>query len=525
MYDPTRLDRTLSRRDLLRLSAAGAASLALSAPADAALVPPKLNKKKAALDLTAGTWQPWLVPSVPGMVPAAPPKKNSAQARAEILEIQGIQSTLTDRQLALIELWDSQGGVPQWSKILLEKIRENRMNPVLAARAMALLNTAIADAVTTAWEAKFRYKRLQPAKITRRVRRISTVNAALPAYVSEHAAVAAAAATVLNYLWPSQTIAVLGEAMTFDEAANAAAYSRMWAGVAHRSDVEAGLLLGQAVGFFAVGRGSTDGSAAVWDAVNQPGRPLGPQYWVPTAPGFVFPPLFPLAGAWNPWLLRSGDQFRPPTPPALLSAFPSASFLTEAAEVKSTVDNLTPQQRQIALYWADDPGTYTPPGHWMTAAIERTEQSGITAPRAARALALFSVAMMDAAIACWESKYFYWTVRPITAIQTMTGRSFYDPTWMSVVTTPPFPTYVSGHSTFSGSASEVLEFLFPGHKTQNAFGNQVPFREAAEQAAISRLYGGIHFRSDNEQGLILGRKVAGVVLDRARTDNSFLGTA
>jgi hypothetical protein len=330
---------------------------------------------------------------------------------------------------------------------------------------------------------------------------------------------------VLNFLWPSQTVTLLGVTMTFDEAANAAAFSRMWAGAAHRSDVEAGLLLGQAVGFFAVGRGSTDGAAAVWNTTTQPGRPLGPQYWVPTAPGFVFPPVLPLAGSWNPWLLESGDQFRPAAPPALQGTFPSPTFLNEAAEVKNTVDNLTPQQQQIALYWADDPGTNTPPGHWMTAAIERTEQSGVSAPRAARAMALFSVAMADSAIACWDSKFFYWTVRPITAIQTMSGRSFYDPTWTSVLTTPPFPTYVSGHSTFSGAAAEVLEFLFPGHKTQNAFGNQVRFREAAEQAAVSRLYGGIHFRSDNEQGLILGRNVASVVLDRARSDNSFLGSA
>ena len=529
MHEPASLDRTLSRRDLLRLSAVGAASLALSVPAGAALIGPerKLKKlrKRTALEPTAGTWQPWLVPSVPGMVPAPPPKKTSAQTKAELAEIQGIQASLTPRQQALIELWDLQGGVVVWSRILLEKIRANNTNPVVAARAMALLNTAVADAVTVSWQAKFTYKRWQPSRETKRVHALSTVPKDLPAYVSEHAAVAAAAATVLNYLWPSQTIDLLGETMTFDEAANAAAYSRMWAGAAHRSDVEAGLLLGQTVGFFAVNRGATDGSAAEWDTINQPGRPVGQQYWEPTAPGFVFPPLLPLAGTWNPWLLSSGDQFRPAAPPSALGTFPSAQFVAETLEVKNAVDNLTTKQRQIANYWADGAGTYTPPGHWLTAALERTEQSFVATPRAARALALFSVAMADAAIACWDSKFAYWAVRPITAIQTLIGQPFYDPSWEAELVTPPFPTYVSGHSTFSGAAAEVLEWLFPGHKTQNAFGNQVPFREAADQAALSRLLAGIHFRSDNDAGLALGKNVAGVVLDRARTDNAFLGSA
>lgn len=507
-------DPTLSRRDLLRYAAAGAVTLAIPEAAFSA------TKAKKALDPTAGNWQNWLVPSPALYRPAAPPKKNSAQAKAELLEVQSLQAALTADQRALIDFWDLQAGITQWSQILLEKVRENATDPVKTSRAMALLHTAIADAVTIAWNAKFTYKRANPSKTNRNVKLLSTVPATLPSYVSEHAAVAGAAAAVLNYLYPSQQTTVLGDAVTFDEAANTAAASRIWAGAAFRSDVEAGLLVGQAVGFLAVDRGVTDGSAAVWDSVAQPGRPLGPQYWQPTPPGFVSSPLYPYAGRWNPWLLSSGDQFRPPVPPALQGSFPNAQFRAEAAEVKQIGDHLTNQQRQIALFWNDGAGSYTPPGHWMTTAIERTAQSAISAPRAARALALFSVAMADAAIACWDSKYAYWAVRPITAIRTLSGQSFYDPNWTSLIVTPPFPTYVSGHSTFSGCAAEVLDYLFPGKKAQDAFGNQVPFRTAAEQAAVSRLYGGIHYRSDNDQGLILGRKVADVVLRRARTDGS-----
>lgn len=507
-------DATLSRRELLRYAAAGAVTLAVP---EAAL---SATKAKQALDPKAGAWQTWLVPSTALYRPAAPPKKNSAQARAELVEVQGLQAALTADQRALIDFWDLQAGITQWSQILLEKVRENATDPVKTSRAMALLHTAIADAVTVAWSAKFTYKRVNPAKTHRSVKLLSAVQPTLPSYVSEHAAVAGAAAAVLNYLYPSQQATILGNPMTFDEAANTAAASRIWAGAAFRSDVEAGLLVGQAIGFLAVDRGVTDGSSAVWDPVAQPGRPIGPQYWQPTAPGFVFPPLYPYAGRWNPWLLTAGDQFRPPVPPALQGSFPNAQFRAEALEVKQIGENLTNQQRQIALFWNDGAGSYTPPGHWMTTAIERTAQSGISAPRAARALALFAVGMADSAIACWDSKYAYWTVRPITAIQTMAGQSFYNPAWSSLITTPPFPTYVSGHSTFSGCASEILEYLFPGKKAQDAFGIQVPFRAAAEQAAVSRLYGGIHYRSDNDQGLVLGRKVAELVVRRAHTDGS-----
>jgi membrane-associated phospholipid phosphatase len=126
---------------------------------------------------------------------------------------------------------------------------------------------------------------------------------------------------------------------------------------------------------------------------------------------------------------------------------------------------------------------------------------GISDVASARILAALNTAQADAFIACWDAKFTYWSERPVTAI-----RRELDPTWLSYITTPPFSSYVSGHSTTSSAASEVLGAYFPGSAST--------LRGWAEEAAASRLYGGIHFRSDNETGLALGKKVAGVALTR-----------
>jgi membrane-associated phospholipid phosphatase len=112
---------------------------------------------------------------------------------------------------------------------------------------------------------------------------------------------------------------------------------------------------------------------------------------------------------------------------------------------------------------------------------------------------VLNTAQADAFIACWDAKYTFWTLRPVTAI-----RRFIDPSWGSYIVTPPFPSYVSGHSTTSGVASTVLGAFFPYRSGE--------LNAMAEEATVSRLYGGIHFRSDNDAGLDLGRRVGTVAL-------------
>jgi hypothetical protein len=286
------------------------------------------------------------------------------------------------------------------------------------------------------------------------------------------AAVAGAAATVLAYLYPDT-------ASVFDEAAGG-------------ERPGAGLGEGRQIGARAIAEARTDGSDALWTGP----IPVGPGLWVPTPPAFA-PPLEPLAGTWRPWNLSEGSQFRPGPPPA----FGSEAYAREVQEVYDVSLGLTDEQKRIADFWADGAGTVTPPGHWNRIAIELIRSQGLSDVASARVFAALNTAQADAFIACWDAKFTYWSERPITAI-----RRELAPAWLSYITTPPFPSYVSGHSTTSAAASEVLSAYFPG-STQD-------LRAWAQEAAVSRLYGGIHFRSDNEAGLALGKKVAGVALTR-----------
>jgi membrane-associated phospholipid phosphatase len=252
--------------------------------------------------------------------------------------------------------------------------------------------------------------------------------------------------------------------------------------------------VGRRIGERVVARARTDGSDAVWQGT----VPVGPGLWVPTPPAFA-PPLEPLAGTWRTWNLRSGSQFRPGPPPA----FGTAAYAAEVREVFDVSWALTDDQKRIADFWADGAGTVTPPGHWNQIALDMIRSHRLRLENAAEALAALNTAQADAFIACWDAKFTYWSERPVTAI-----RRELDPAWLSYIATPPFPSYVSGHSTTSGAASTVLSAYFPAQTRR--------LRAWADEAAVSRLYGGIHFRSDNGTGLELGRKVGRIAIDRYR---------
>jgi membrane-associated phospholipid phosphatase len=288
------------------------------------------------------------------------------------------------------------------------------------------------------------------------------------------ATIAGAAATVLVYVFPDR----------------AAAFEELAAEERPTGAVERG----RAIGARVVERARADGSGAVWQGAAPAGRGL----WVPTPPALAAP-LEPLAGTWRTWNLASGSQLRPGPP----TAFGSARYAAEIREVYDVSRSLTDEQKRIADLWADGAGTVTPPGHWSRIALDLIRARGLSSRSAARVLAVLNTAQADAFIACWDAKFAYWSERPLTAI-----RRELDPTWAPYIATPPFPSYVSGHSTTSGAASEVLAAYFPPAATQ--------LRAWALEAAVSRLYGGIHFRSDNEAGLALGKRIAAVALARSK---------
>ncbi len=242
--------------------------------------------------------------------------------------------------------------------------------------------------------------------------------------------------------------------------------------------------------------------------------PVGPGLWVPTPPGFL-PALQPFWGS-NRCLAIAGGADCPPGDHPPYSEDPGSPFYAEALEVYETVQDLTPEQEVIASFWSDDPGaTATPPGHSISIATQVLRREGASLARAAEAYAKVGIAVCDAFVACWHQKYRYNLLRPVTYI-----RRLFDPAWLSVLVTPPFPEYTSGHSVQSGAAFQVLTDLFgEGYAfvdhthdergfAPRSFGS---FFEAAEEAAISRLYGGIHFRSAIVNGVTQGKCIGQAV--------------
>lgn len=237
--------------------------------------------------------------------------------------------------------------------------------------------------------------------------------------------------------------------------------------------------------------------------------PKGPQYWVPTPPGFL-PALQAYWSKNRPLLLHSGRNCAA-GPPLRYSEKPSSHFYREGVEVYDTVNNLSPEQREIALFWSDDPGqTPTPPGHWISILSQVSPLLELTLDRTAEAYAKVGIAVADSFVSCWHTKFRDVLLRPVTYIQRLI-----DEDWLPIIVTPPFPEYTSGHSVQSAASATVLtdllgEVAFTDH-THDRRGfpprSFSSFTEAAEEAAVSRLYGGIHYRAACERGLKQGHRV------------------
>jgi hypothetical protein len=256
----------------------------------------------------------------------------------------------------------------------------------------------------------------------------------------------------------------------------------------------------------------TDGGAVV-DNMGFPDEwdlPKGEGKWVPTsAIRQQQLPLLPDWGNNRTFAVPSGATCKLPGNPPF-SVEPDTQFYREASEVYEAVNNATPEQAAIARFWSDDPMlSMTPPGHWVSIALQVAERANLSLDDHVDLLARMGVAMSDAFVGCWREKYVYNLVRPITYI-----KKVIDPKWEPILNTPPFPEYPSGHSTVSGAMGAVLTAFFgedyafedktglPDGRKPRHFGS---FHAAAEEAGNSRLYGGIHFRSAIVDGLAQGR--------------------
>lgn len=271
------------------------------------------------------------------------------------------------------------------------------------------------------------------------------------------------------------------------------------------------LALGQAIARHVIATAATDGGAVVENM----GFPLewrlrdAPEAWVPTST--IAQQQAPLLPEWHlnrPFALPPGEFCALPAPPPF-STDPDSEFWREMMEVHAVSKTLTEEQKIIARFWSDDPMlSPTPPGHWVSILLRIAARGALPADRLAEGLAILGIAIADGFIACWQQKYAHDYIRPVTAI-----RKLVQPDWEPLLITPPFPEYPSGHSTQSGAAAAALIRLFgedfafddDTHLDDGLAIRAYPgFREAAQEAAISRLYGGIHFRAAIEQGLEQG---------------------
>ena len=375
--------------------------------------------------------------------------------------------------------------VTEWNAVAVSAIRDLRVAPPAASRALAILHAAIYDAVNGIARTHAAY----------------VVTGTVPASASIEAAGSTAAHRVLSTIFPAQAVA-------FD-----AVRQQLLAALVDTPQKRAGMVWGELVADALLDNRVNDGSAT---AVGDPPVGAGPGSWEPTAPGFgVY--LVPLWGRVTPFALPDIVAVRPPGPPSLTGDRWAAEY-NEVKTLGATVGSTrTAEQTRIALFWADGAGTETPPGHWNHLARDLASLRGNTLEQNARLFALLNLAMADAAICAWDAKYAFNFWRPVTAIRRGdtdgNANTVADATWSSFIATPPFPDYVSGHSTFSGAAATVLALFYgTDHIAFETGSDALPgvyrifgsFSEAAAEAAVSRLYGGIHFRSANDDGRASG---------------------
>ena len=366
--------------------------------------------------------------------------------------------------------------VTDWNIAALDAIRTGRTPPPIASRSLAILHVSIYDAVNGIARTHEPY----------------LVQSGAPTSASREVAASAAAHKALVNLFPAA-------ASSFD-----ALHAAILAGIPNGPQKTAGIVWGEFVANQILAARANDGS----DAIVPPPGGSGPGVWVPTPPAFL-PYLLPQWGFVVPFAMSNSSQFRPPGPPSLDSEQYAEDY-NEIKELGAAVGSTrTEEQTQIALFWADGAGTETPPGHWNSIAQIIAAAQGNTLEENARLFALLNIAMADAAICAWDAKYTFHFWRPVTAINSTEP----ELNWTSFIVTPPFPDYVSGHSTFSGAAATVVPFFCGTEDLPFTIGSDFlpgvtrsfsTCLDAAEEAAVSRLYGGIHFRSANEDGLQAG---------------------
>jgi hypothetical protein len=425
----------------------------------------------------AGAWKTWVLSSGSDIQLNPPP--GSAETTAEIALLKAFirESQATPELAQQVRYWTAASPSYRWMEIALNQIQNKGLSNPRNARALALMNIAIYDAMISGWATKYAYNRPRPAQMDGTVP-VAIETPKSPSYPSELAVAAGAASEILAYAWPA-------DAQSFRDLAVEAGRASLTAGINYPSDFHNGLALGRAVAAKVIAWAETDGSAMVWTGA------------VPTTPGLWngTNPLEPLAGTWKTWVLRSGEQLRPGPP----LAPDSPEKRAELNEIKTLTRSFAMNQK--AFYYQSAEGVFQV---WYQTLSQRLFEYRMdeNPPRAARAYALASIAHHDASVACWDAKYNYWAIRPFQLDSTITP----------LFTPPNHPSYPAAHGCYSGAIARVIGRLFPD------FADAMEARST--EAAESRIWAGIHYRSDVTAGLAIGRKVGDLVIEKAAQDGS-----
>ncbi len=477
----------------------------------------------AKTDANAGSWTTLIATSAADFPVPAPQPTNSAAYQQELQELKTLSGNLTAEQKRVINYWKV-GSVLRWNEIMRELVAKHNLppyqnadntypvpsaanpfaypvfpfsNPPYAARAYAYVSIAQYDALVMAHYFKKEFNRPAPYQIDNSINPVIP-KSELAAYPSEDAVVAGASIEMMKLLFPADLEYLKKMA---EEEKN----YRLWSGANVKSDIAAGDSLGRWVARKIIQRAKTDGMGAaggnptLWTKLEEDCKAKGETPWM-SLESPKRPPMLPFFGNLKPILFGTETvaTLRPGPPPSANSE----QMKKELDEVLNFTENPTRERMRIVNLWADGVGTYTPPGHWNAIATDEFVKKGFSEVRWARNYALLNASLMDAAIMCWNTKFFYFNARPCQLnpkIKTLTG-------------TPNFPAYISGHSTFSGAAATVLGYLVPEKAGE--------FNAMAQEASNSRMYGGIHYRADCEAGLETGNKIGNYAINRAKTDGA-----
>ncbi len=474
-------------------------------------------------DIDAGKWKTVLLSRPDSFVVVAPPVPGTPPYTGDLNEIKGYQQNLSGDAISKIRYWGA-GGVLRWNEIMRELVAKhnlppyqnedgtypipNSLNPFnypqfpfsnapFSARAYAYISAAQYDALVACWYYKKLYNQPAPYTVD------SSVNAmngktTLPSYPSEAGVLAGVTSELMKLLFPTE-VANIQNKLQDEELAT------IQSGTATRTDVKAGEALGKQIAALFTARAKADhagaavGTPAIWASFVTATTARGetPWYSLETPQR---PPMLPLYGNVLPFLFDSVTAIK--LRPAAPFSTGSSDFAEQNQAAYNQIKNPTREQNRIVQFWADGIGTYAPPGHWNAIAAEDFIKQHYSEVRWARNMALLNMAEMDAAIVCWNTKYHYFNPRPtqmMPDIKTLTG-------------IPNFPSYISGHSTFSAAAATILGHIIPA--------NAGTYTSMSEEAATSRFISGIHTKMDCDSGLVTGKKIGNYAVLRAMKDGA-----